>query len=114
VAAECLIRAGKISEGLALVDDVRQLRVENATPSSAASEAEAMALLQRAKWIECLGTAFNFFDVKRWNSEAAYARTVSHRLGSQGTYALPPNSPLWVFPFPVNAVRYNDSLTQNY
>ena len=114
VAAECLIRTGKTAEGLELVDRIRQLRVENAAPLAAASEAEAMALLQRAKWIECLGTAFNFIDVKRWNSESAYARTVSHRLGTQGTFRLSPTSPLWIFPFPRNAVRYNPSLTQTY
>lgn len=114
VAAECLIRTGSISEGLSLVDDVRVLRIENAQPLSAANEAEAMALLQKAKYIECLGTPFNFFDIKRWNSEAAYRRTVTHKLGSLGTYSLGPDSPLWVFPFPLNARRYNPTLTNNY
>lgn len=117
VLAECLIRTGDIAGGLTLVDEVRAVRVEDYEPFAArgvTTEAEAMALLQRAKWIECLGTVFNFLDVKRWNSEAPYARTVSHRLGANGTFRLQPESPLWVFPFPVNAVRYNDSLTQNY
>ena len=115
--AECLIRTGSIDEGLALVDEVRALRVENYQPFATrgiSSQAEAMALLQQAKWIECLGTVFNYLDVKRWNSEPAYARTVSHRLGTNGTFTLSPQSPLWVMPFPVNAVRYNESLTQNY
>lgn len=117
ILAECLIRTGEYSRGLALVDQVRALRVEDYEPfalRAITTEAEAMALLQRAKWIECLGTAFNFIDVKRWNSEPAYARTVSHRLGPHGTFRLAPGSPLWVFPFPVNAVHYNESLTQNY
>ena len=115
--AECLIRTGSIDEGLALVDEVRALRVENYQPFATrgiSSQAEAMALLQQAKWIECLGTVFNYLDVKRWNSEPAYARMVSHRLGTNGTFTLSPQSPLWVMPFPVNAVRYNESLTQNY
>ena len=117
VAAECLIRTGKTAEGLALVDRVRALRVEGYEPYASRaglSEADAMSLLQRAKWVECIGTPFNFFDVKRWNTEPAYRRTVSHRLGTLGTYTLAPESPLWVQPFPVNAVRYNESLTQNY
>lgn len=114
VAAECLIRSEKINEGLALVDDVRKLRVEGYTPSSGTTEQEAMELLQKAKFVEQFGTPFNFFDRKRWNSEATYRKTVTHRLGTYGTYSLSPESPLWVMPFPVNAVRYNPSLTQNY
>lgn len=114
VAAECLIRTGKVEEGLALVDEVRKLRVENCQPSVAATEAEAMQLLQKAKMVEQFGTPFNFFDRKRWNSESAYRKTITHRLGTFGTYSLQPESPLWVMPFPVNAVRYNPTLTQNY
>ena len=117
VAAECLIRTGHITEGLQLADQVRALRVENYKPFATrgiTSEAEAMALIQPAKWLEQIATPFNFLDVKRWNSEPAYARTVVHRLGSNGTYRIGPDSKLWVMPFPINAVRYNDSLTQNY
>ncbi|MBQ4445657.1 MAG: RagB/SusD family nutrient uptake outer membrane protein [Prevotella sp.] len=114
IAAECLIRTGKIPEGLELVNDVRKLRIEDCQPFTAASEQEAMQLLQRAKFIECLNTPFNYLDIKRWNTESGYSRTVTHRLGSNGTYSLSPQSSLWVMPFPVNAVRYNPTLTQNY
>ncbi len=118
--AECLIRTGKIRDGLALVDKVRAFRVEDYEPfvgkfdQKALSEEEAMALLQKAKWIECLGSYENFFDCKRWNTEAKYKRTITRNLGELGTYTITPESPLWVFPFPANAVRYNPSLTQNY
>jgi len=114
VCAECLIRTGKITEGLALVDEVRAMRVENAAPSAASNEQEAMSLLQKAKFIECVATPFNFMDRKRWNTEPQYQRDVVHNLGTLGKYTLQPESPLWVQPFPVNAVRYNPSLTQNY
>ena len=114
LAAECLIRTGEIDEGLELVNAVRQLRVENCQPFTAQTEEEAMPLLQRAKFVEQFGTPFNFFDRKRWNSESAYRKNVTHSLGSLGTYTLTPESPLWVMPFPVNAVRYNPTLTQNY
>ena len=117
VAAECLVRTGHITEGLQLADQVRALRVEGYEPFATrgvTSEAEAMALIQPAKWLEQIGTPFNFLDVKRWNSEPTYARTVSRRLGSLGTYRIGPDSKLWVMPFPANAVRYNDSLRQNY
>lgn len=114
VAAECLIRTGKIQDGLDLVNKIRTYRIENPQPFTASSEAEAMKLMQKAKFVEQLGTTFNYLDIKRWNTEPAYARTVTHRLGSLGTYSLKPNSPLWVFPFPLNATKYNNTLTQNY
>lgn len=116
IVAECLIRTGHIDEGLQLVDDVRSLRVEDRVPftGTASTEQQAMKLLQQAKWLECVATPFNYLDVKRWNSEPAYQRTVTHNLGPFGTYTLSPQSPLWVQPFPANAVRYNPTLTQNY
>lgn len=121
LAAECLIRTGKIRDGLALVDKVRACRVEDCTKfadlydESPLSEDEAMALLQKAKWIECLGSYENFFDCKRWNSEAKYKKTITRSLGEDlGVYSLSPESPLWVLPFPANSVRYNSTLTQNY
>ena len=78
------------------------------------TEAEAMAQLQRAKWIECIATYENFFDCKRWNTEENYRRTITRDIPELGTFTLAPDSPLWIFPFPANAVRYNSSLTQNY
>ena len=114
VAAECLIRTQKIKEGLDLVNTVRHFRVENCLPLEADSEREAMALLQRVKFVEQFDTPFNFFDRKRWNTEPDYRADVTHCLGSMGTFTLKPESPLWIMPFPVNAVRYNPTLTQNY
>lgn len=117
-AAECYIRTGNIDKGLHLVDEVRRLRIhpENFTSfeGKATTEEEAMALMQPAKWIECLGTYENYFDCKRWNSEPKYRRTITREIPGFGTYTLSPESSLWVFPFPNNAVRYNPSLTQNY
>ncbi|MBQ7442233.1 MAG: RagB/SusD family nutrient uptake outer membrane protein [Prevotella sp.] len=114
--AECLIRTGKIMEGLQMVDRVRAKRVENYEPfaQGSPSEKEAMAMLQKAKWIECIGTYENFFDCKRWNTEANYKRTITRDLGEYGTYSIRPESPLWVLPFPLNVTRYNPSMTQNY
>ncbi len=120
VAAECLIRTGEIRKGLELVDKVRFYRVENYEPyvdrfdQQTLSEEEAMALMQKAKWIECVGSYENFFDCKRWNTEAKYKRTITRNMGELGTFTITPDSPLWIFPFPTNAIRHNSSLTQNY
>lgn len=161
LAAECLIRTGKIREGLAMVDKVRAKRVEDYQSYASLydenpmTEQEAMALLQKAKWIECLGSYENFFDCKRWNTEDDYKQTITRTLvlgggmpdfgGDDGdedwdeeslddeddgdgdedpdvpatpaetkTFTIAPNSPLWILPFPANAVKYNSTLTQNY
>lgn len=115
-AAECYIRTEQIQQGLDLVNQVRERRIdaEHYQPFSATTEAEAMDLLQRAKWIECIATYENFFDCKRWNTEPAYRRTITRDIPGFGTFSIAPDSPLWIFPFPANAVRYNNSLTQNY
>lgn len=116
VLAECLIRTGKIKEGLQYVDRVRRHRVENYKPFAQdnLNEMQTMALLQKAKWVECICSFENFFDSKRWNSEPDYAKTITRDLGSYGTFSIKPDSKLWVLPFPLNATRKNPSLTQNY
>mgnify|MGYP001554266262 CR=1 FL=1 len=120
LAAECQIRIGNIAAGLQQVDRVQEQRIENdqaRTPqASTLTEREAMKLLQDAKRVEFLGCFDNFCDRKRWNSEADYAETIVRDLGPDygGTYSLRPDSPLWVWPFPQNAVLHNSSLTQNY
>ncbi len=118
LAGECLIRSGKIAEGLGQIDRVRAYRIENYTPlasqASGLTEKQAMKLLQDAKRVEFLNSFENFCDRKRWNSEADYAETLTRDCGEYGTFSIAPDSPLWVFPFPQNAVLHNKSLTQNY
>jgi tetratricopeptide (TPR) repeat protein len=118
-AAECYIRTGKYQEGLDLINKVRKFRIdpEQYVDFTADTEEEAMKLLQRAKWIECIATYENFFDCKRWNSEDKYKQTITRTMpvgDKTYTYSITPDSKLWVFPFPANATRYNSTLTQNY
>ncbi len=113
--AECLIRAGQIKQGLDEVNAIRKYRIapEYYQDLTATTEQDAMNLLRDAKWIECLFTYNNFFDMKRWNSEAANRRTITRTVSGK-TYSLAPDSPLWVFPFPKTATDYNPTLTQNF
>lgn len=118
--AECYIRTERIADGMALVNKVRQYRIhpDKYTELSADNEAEAMALMQNAKWIECLSTYENFFDCKRWNTEPDYQRTITRTImdmdGNMDMFSIAPDSKLWVFPFPMSATRKNPTLTQNY
>lgn len=121
LAAECLIRDGKISAGLNQIDKVRECRLFDFDPYATmeVDEKEAMKLLQDSKRFEFINTFENFFDRKRWNSEAEYAENIVRDLSNvdgndYGVYTLTPDSPIWVRPFPQNAVLYNSSLTQNY
>lgn len=117
IMAECHIRKGNIVKGLEYVDKVRAKRVEDFEPFATRpnlDEKTAMTLLQDAKLIEFFAGCENFLDRKRWNSEAAYRKDIVRDLGVRGKFTLKPESPLWIMPFPENAIRYNKLLTQNY
>lgn len=117
-AAECLIRTGKINDGLKMLDRVLEKRRFNYSPLASrgdiATEAQAMKVLQDAKRLEMLTTIYNFLDRKRWNTESAYAKNIVRDLGADGVYTLTPESPLWVFPFPQDCRNFNPTLTSNY
>lgn len=116
LAAECYIREGQISKGLDLVNQVRQKRIdaEHYQPFTASTEAEAMEELQRAKFIECIATFENFFDRKRWNSEAAYRKNITRHVPESGDYTITPESQYWVIPFPLKVMQNNPTFKQNY
>lgn len=115
-AAECLIRTGKYQEGLDLINNVRKHRIDSKYyhDFKANNEKDAMTLLQNSKKIECIGTYETFFDTKRWNTEKAYKKNITRHIPEFGSFTITPESPLWIFPFPLNATNYNSSLTQNY
>lgn len=111
--AECLIRTGKIGEGMDEINKIRIRRIVPYTALTAATEAQAMAFLQKTSRIEFLYTLRNFIDIKRWNREGKYPVTITRTLNGV-TYTLQPNSALWVFPFPQSATQFNSTLSQNY
>jgi hypothetical protein len=111
--AEALIRTGKIQEGMDEINSIRIRRIYPYAAATAATEAAAMAMLQKVSRIEFLFTMRNFINIKRWNREGTYPvvveRTINHV-----KYTLGQNSPLWIFPFPQSATQFNTTLTQNY
>ena len=111
--AEVLIRENEIQKGMDIINEIRLRRISPYTPLTASNQAQAMSYLQRAARTEFLFTWRNYFDIKRWNREGKYTVVVERTVN--GTkYVLPPNSPLWVFPFPQSATNFNSTLTQNY
>lgn len=115
IKAECLIRTGKITEGMEVLNYIRQRRIHpnNYTALSTTDEAIAMAHLKKLSRLEFLFSWKNFVNIKRWNTEAAYKETITRTI-SGVTYSLPPESPLWILPFPQSATDYNSNLSQNY
>lgn len=117
IAAECLIRSGKISEGMAKLDAVRLNRIyspELYSSRTDLTEAEAMEIYQRCRTVEFINTFENFFDRKRWNTEEKYQKVIVHDLQEYGKFTIAPDSKLWVYPFPTKASKMNSSLTNNY
>jgi len=114
--AEICIRDSRVDDGLNYVDQVQLRRIDGyqALKGTGLSMAQAMRKMQEAKKVEMYGTYNNFFDCKRWNTEADYRTSITRDLGEYGTYTISPDSPLWVIPFPANATRYNPTLSQNY
>ena len=116
IAAECDIRKGEIQKGLDMVNKVRSYRIhpDSYITLTASSEKDAMVLLQRAKFVECIGSFWNFFDRKRWNTEDKYRKTITRDLQDAGTYSIAPDSKLWIFPFPLRVIQNNPTFKQNY
>lgn len=116
LAAECYIRNGEPQKGLDLVNEVRKYRIhpDVYAPFTANNEKDAMELYQRARFIENLATFENYFDRKRWNTEANYKKSITRDIPGVGTFTISPESPLWICPFPANVMLYNSSFSQNF
>jgi pentatricopeptide repeat protein len=115
IKAECLARTGDISGAMSVINEMRKKRMEASSYAdlTATTEAQAMAHLMRFSKMEFLYTMKSYFNIKRWNTEAAYKQTISKTINGV-TYTLRPESTLWIFPFPQSATAYNENLTQNY
>lgn len=113
IKAESLIRTGRVPEGIEVLNYIRQHRIYPYTAIGASDEGEAMQYLKKLARIEFLYTWRNFVDIKRWNTESNYAETITRTVNGV-TYTLRPDSPLWIFPFPMSATDFNHTLTQNF
>lgn len=116
IKAECLARAGKLTDAMTLLNKVRQSRI---LPSkyqelSASTIAQAIEYIRRTKDNALILTIVPFCDARRYNLESAYARTLTKTEGGK-TYSLAPDSYMWTMPFPQGAVENtgNGTITQN-
>ena len=117
IEAECLMREGEFDDALALLDEVREMRIDPAVyqpwKGTTTDRGEVFRKLQQVWRTENLYTMKNFINMKRWNTEPEYQTTLRKTLLGKD-YELTPDSPLWIFPIPLSASSINPNLTPNY
>lgn len=111
--AECLARKGQFAEAMVLVNTLRKKRIiaEKYTDLSAGTEEETMTFIRRERDNEFFGTGMRYWDLRRFNTEPKYAKTMVKTFNNQ-ELSLSPSSHLWVMPFSRKAVLYNSTLKQ--
>lgn len=116
IKAECQARKGEIVEAMKTLNTVRQSRIhpDYYVAATAADEAEAIEKIRLTKDNELVGSIYPFIDIKRYNAEGKYPRTLTKIFDDQ-TYTLKPDSHMWTMVFPANAINRpgNGVLTQN-
>jgi hypothetical protein len=119
--AECLARENDFAGAMAIVNQLRQKRILSGTINLPvpATRKETMELVVNERRKELLFGFNRFFDLKRLNTEAEYAKTtvrvypLVNKTVPQVTYTLLPNSRLYIIPFPLSILKKNLNLTLN-
>jgi len=120
--AEAYARLGDLDNAAKYVNELRAHRLTGSstaiTTPSTVKEMMDKIILERRK--ELLFGFHRFFDLKRFNTEAEYAKTITRVFPivtttvEQKTYTLSPDSKLYIVPFPPSARDRNPNLTNNY
>ena len=116
VVAECEIRKGNFDEAMRYLDAIRVNRIEPAMyaplQGSVTTKADANMHLKQVYQGELFYTPYVFITRKRWNQLDDMKETFTRDLVGN-TYTLTPDSKMWIFPFPQNAINNNPNLKQN-
>lgn len=117
IVAEAELHGGNIDNAMEALDKIRVNRIKPETyrplKGNVTTEADAIEHLKQTASGEGIWSVYNFINRKRWNQVDGWQETLSRTLGDK-TYTLLPDSPMWIFPFPQNAVNNNPNLKQNY
>jgi len=119
--AECYAREGNLTESINIINQIRAKRITSGTVTLPvpATIKDAMDIVIAERRKELLFGFNRFFDLKRLNNEPAYAKTITrtfpivNKTVPQVTYTLPPNSRLYIIPFPSNVMKLNPNLRLN-
>lgn len=116
IKAECLARKNDLTGAMTALNAVRAKRILPAeyTALTAANTAEAIGHIRRTKENATMFSIVAFADMRRFNKEPQYARTLTKT--ENGTaLSLKPDSHMWTMPFPQGAINNpgNGTIQQN-
>lgn len=119
--AECYARQNRFNDAVAILNTLRAKRILSGTINLAvpSTKTATMQLVINERRKELLLGFNRFFDLKRLNNEADYAKTITRLFPlvnttvPKKTYTLQPNSRLYIIPFPLSALTKNPKLTLN-
>lgn len=119
--AEAYARQDKLIDAMSWINKLRAKRIKgNSVLPVPATKHETMEILIAERRKELLFGFHRFFDLKRFNLEEEYAKTITRtfpvvtKTVPQRTYTLRPNSPLYIIPFPRTATDKNPNLKHNF
>lgn len=117
IIAQAEIEKGNINAAMEALDMIRVKRINPALyqplKGNVSTKAEAISHLKQTAHGENFYSYYGFIFKKAWNQLDDYKQTYGHVIGGVN-YTISPDSPLWIFPFPSNAIENNPNLTQNY
>lgn len=120
--AECFARTGDLASAMDILNTLRSKRITDATEAhleTPGTDVEVIKLLISERRKELLFGYNRFFDLKRFNQEPAYAKTIVRKFPlvttsvPQQTYTLPPDSRMYVIPFAQDVLKKNPNMTIN-
>lgn len=119
--AEVYARENKLNDAVDILNRIRAKRITSGTVNLAvpATIKETMNLVITERRKELLFGFNRFFDLKRFNLEPDYAKTIVrvfplvNKTVPQQTYTLKPNSRLYIIPFAQDVLKQNPGLKLN-
>lgn len=116
IKAECLARKNDLPGAMQALNAVRIKRILPAqyAPLTATTTPQAIGFIRRAKENATLFSIVAFADMRRFNKDPQYARTLTKTEGGTAL-SLAPDSHMWTMPFPQGAIKNpgNGSIQQN-
>mgnify|MGYP000470658358 FL=1 len=115
ILAEAMARLNDLSGSVEVLNQLREKRIKGseAVLPEPATQREMMQEIINERRKELLFGFSRFWDLKRFNTEADYAKTITRTFPlvtttvEQKIYTLKPDSRLYIIPFPVAAREKN-------
>jgi starch-binding outer membrane protein, SusD/RagB family len=114
IKAECLARTGQKDEAVDMLNTLRKRRFRpvDYVALTAASADEALQLVVDERRREFFGSGLRWFDQRRLNKDAGFAKTFTRKFNNI-TNTLEPNSNGYVFPLANLLITQNPEMQQN-